>query len=155
MSMEKMDEADRVRAWTRPESLAAIDREIEHRIRLYANQPAEVISERIAQLDREWDIERYLQTNASALAFSGVALGIASSRKWLLLPLLVTGFLFQHATQGWCPPVPLFRKLGIRTQREIERERYALKLLRGDFEEASGAPEGAEKANRLISTMAA
>ena len=45
----------------------------------------------------------------------------------------MTGFLFQHATQGWCPPVPLFRKLGVRTRSEIDREKYALKILRGDF----------------------
>lgn len=29
---------------------------------------------------------------------------------------------------------PGFRRLGVRTQREIERERYALKALRGDFD---------------------
>jgi hypothetical protein len=35
---------------------------------------------------------------------------------------------------GWYPLMPLFRRLGIRTAREIERERYALKALRGDFQ---------------------
>jgi hypothetical protein len=45
----------------------------------------------------------------------------------------VTGFLLQHALQGWCPPVPLLRKTGVRTMREIDIERYALKALRGDF----------------------
>ncbi len=48
-------------------------------------------------------------------------------------PAAVAGFLFQHAVQGWCPPVPLFRRLGFRTAREIDHERYALKALRGDF----------------------
>jgi len=28
----------------------------------------------------------------------------------------------------------VFRALGVRTMREIERERYAIKLLRGDFD---------------------
>ena len=42
-------------------------------------------------------------------------------------------FLLQHALQGWCPPLPLLRRLGVRTQAEIERERYALKAIRGDF----------------------
>ena len=32
------------------------------------------------------------------------------------------------------PLHPVFRRLGIRTQREIELERYALKALRGDFD---------------------
>ncbi len=32
----------------------------------------------------------------------------------------------------------LFRRLGVRTQREIDEERYALKVLRGDFKYAAG-----------------
>jgi hypothetical protein len=49
------------------------------------------------------------------------------------VPAVVTTFLLQHALQGWCPPVPFFRKRGVRTMREIDTERYALKALRGDF----------------------
>lgn len=45
----------------------------------------------------------------------------------------VGGFLLRHAVQGWCPPLPVFRRLGARTQSEIDHERYALKALRGDF----------------------
>ena len=71
--------------------------------------------------------------NASALAFTGIADGIFGDRRWLLLPALVTGFLFQHAVQGWCPPVPILRKLGFRTVYEIEKERHALKALLGDY----------------------
>jgi hypothetical protein len=33
--------------------------------------------------------------------------------------------------------VPVLRRLGYRTQTEIEQERYALKLLRGDFKEVA------------------
>jgi len=29
--------------------------------------------------------------------------------------------------------MPIFRRLGLRTSREIARERYAVKALRGDF----------------------
>ncbi len=51
-----------------------------------------------------------------------------------MVPAIVAGFLLQHAVQGWCPPVPIFRRMGIRTAREIDSERYALKIIRGDFE---------------------
>ncbi len=37
------------------------------------------------------------------------------------------------AVQEWCPPVPVFRRLGVRTCQEIDEEKYALKILRGDF----------------------
>ena len=53
----------------------------------------------------------------------GVALGTTSDRRWFALPALVTLFLFQHAIQGWCPPVPILRRLGFRTSYEIEEER--------------------------------
>jgi hypothetical protein len=69
--------------------------------------PAE-LSERIAQLEREWDIERVLEANAASVALIGLALGATVNRRWFALPAVVAGFLLQHAVQGWCPPLPLF-----------------------------------------------
>ncbi len=117
----------------------AINREIakqtRERIVHFSTKSPEQISARIEELDHEWDIERALECNASALAFSGVVLSATVDKRWLLLPGLVTGFLFQHALQGWCPPVPILRRMGFRTSAEINEERYALKALRGDFEQ--------------------
>ncbi len=93
----------------------------------------EAIDRRLADLDREWDIERCLETGASSLSVIGLILGKKVNPKWYLLPAGVAGFLLQHALQGWCPPLPVFRRLGIRTADEINRERFALKALRGDF----------------------
>lgn len=62
-------------------------------------------------------------------------------RRFALVPLVVGGFLLQHALQGWCPPLPIFRRYGVRTQTEIDYERYALKAVRGDFR---GVPAGSE-----------
>jgi len=64
-------------------------------------------------------------------------LGATVDRRFFALPAVVAGFLLQHALQGWCPPLPVFRRLGFRTQAEMERERYALKALRGDFEKVT------------------
>ncbi len=135
------NEADRVRQNTPQRTLQKIDEGIEHSVRFHSGQPARVISRRIHDLDREWSIERWLETNASGLAFCGTVLGITVNRKWLAVPLIVTGFLFQHAVQGWCPPLPVLRKLGVRTRGEIDREKYALKLARGDFEDWQGKVE--------------
>jgi len=101
--------------------------------RLERADPGE-LQARLEELDREWDIERVLQTNASVIVLAGLALGMGIDRRFLLLPGAVFAFLAQHAVQGWCPPIPVFRALGVRTMREIERERYAIKLLRGDFD---------------------
>ena len=109
-----------------------IQRQIEERVRYYAGHPKK-ITRRLRELDEEWDIERAIEANAAAIGFSGIVLGATVDRRWLTLPALVTAFLFQHAIQGWCPPVPVLRRLGFRTAHEIEQERNALKALRGDY----------------------
>ncbi len=123
----------RVELQTDEEINRQIRQQIEANI-LYFSDKLDQIEQRLEHLDREWDMERTLEANASALVFVGAMLGLVS-RKFLLLPIIVGGFLFQHALQGWCPPVALFRRLGFRTTREINQERYALKALRGDFSE--------------------
>jgi hypothetical protein len=110
--------------------------------------PAGEIGHRLQALDREWDVERLLQTNASIIVLAGLALAATFNRKFLLLPAGVFGFFAQHALQGWCPPIPVFRRLGVRTQREIERERYAVKALRGDFDPIP--PKGAAQVGRRV-----
>lgn len=115
-----------------------IRRKTEENIAFYGSAGSRAITLRLGQLDREWDIERTLEANAASIGFLGLALGIFANRKWFALPALISGFLLQHSVQGWCPPVSLFRRLGIRTRDEIDYERYALKILRGDFK---GAPQ--------------
>jgi hypothetical protein len=114
----------------------AIESDTERRLEYFALHPSK-IEARLRDLDKEWDIERAIEMNAAALAFAGVALGAAHDKRWLLLPAAVTAFLFQHAVQGWCPPIPVLRKLGFRTVYEIDEERNALKALRGDFASVS------------------
>jgi len=137
----------RVTSHTAPAINAARQQEIEDRLQYYAAHPRE-IEARLRQLDREWDIERAIEMNASALALIGTALGALRDRRFLLLPALVTSFLFQHAVQGWCPPVPILRRLGFRTAQEIEQERYLLKILRGDFARISAPRRRRKTATR-------
>ncbi|MFA7431370.1 MAG: DUF2892 domain-containing protein [Rhodospirillaceae bacterium] len=126
----------RVRAHTPPRINAALEEDIRHRLTEYATR-LEDIEARLRTLDREWDIERAIEANASSLALAGLALGVLHDRRWLALPIVVAGFLLQHAIQGWCPPVPVLRRMGFRTAEEIGRERVGLKALRGDFEGAA------------------
>jgi hypothetical protein len=129
-----MNIIDRVRVSSPDAMNSKIDAEIDARIREYAGKSTEDLTRRIEELDGERDIEQWLEMNASALAFTGLALGMTVSRKWLVLPALVLPFLFQHAVQGWCPPVPIMRSMGVRTRKEIDVEKFALKALRGDFD---------------------
>lgn len=119
-----------------------IRRQTEQRLSYYAAHP-EKIDERLWQLDREWDTERVLETSAATVSLTGFALGIFRGRRWVLLTVAAAGFLLQHALQGWCPPLPIVRRLGVRTRAEIEEERYALKALRNDFQ-VQGAADKCE-----------
>lgn len=104
----------------------------------------------IRRMDREWDTERVLETNAACLLLLSLGLGVAKDRRWLWLTGGVVAFLLQHALQGWCPPLPVIRVLGVRTAGEIGVERTALKSLRGDFtgvgRDTESALRAAEKA---------
>ena len=118
---------------------ASIRRKTENNIAYYASGGSDSITRRLNELDDEWDIERMLETNAATATLIGMTLGITVSKKWFVLPAAVAGFLLQHAVQGWCPPLPILRRMGFRTASEIDYERYALKALRGDFRNVSEA----------------
>ena len=141
---------DRVREHTAPQINEKIDRTIEEHVRYYAARSRQELTNRIEELDREWDIERYLETSASSVGFLGIVLGVTRNRKWLLLTGTVLPFLFLHAVRGWCPPVPILRRLGIRTRKEIDREKFALKALRGDFGDINVLPETGDRALAAI-----
>jgi len=131
---------DRVRQHTSSSVNQQIDEKMLHVIQNYIGHSASEVSERIRELEQEWDTERVLEANASVLAFTGLMLGIFVNQNWFWLPGIVLPFLFQHAVQGWCPPLPVIRRLGVRTPHEIDQEKYVLKVLRGDFADAIAAP---------------
>jgi hypothetical protein len=120
---------DRVPRNTAPDVNERIRRQTLANLGRYRNAAPEAIARRLEELDHEWDIERAIEANAAGIALAGVALGGFVDRRFLLLPAAVCLFLMQHALQGWCPPVPILRRLGFRTAREIFEERLALKSL--------------------------
>jgi hypothetical protein len=137
--MTDITEPERVRANTAAQVNRRIDQQIEENVRRYTDKSPEEIARRIWELEQEWDIERVLQAMASSFSLLGIALSLTSDRRWIVLPGVVLSFLLLHAVQGWCPPVPVLRRLGVRTREEIDRERYALKGLIGAF------PRGVEE----------
>jgi hypothetical protein len=71
--------ADRVRRSTADRLNEEIDRRTEANIRRYRRSSPETILQRIQWLDEEWDIERVLEVNASALALGGLALTVRAA----------------------------------------------------------------------------
>jgi hypothetical protein len=133
---------ERVPANTAEDVNRRIQEETEARVGYYAEQPSEIPT-RLAELDAEWDIERTIEANAALLALIGILLGAFVHPYWLALPAAVALFLLQHSIQGWCPPVPILRRMKFRTEHEIAEEQHALKALRGDFEGVEVAPDRA------------
>lgn len=132
---------ERVPLHTRARNNRRIHGRMLHNVGQYFDASEAELGARIQQLEREWDIERTLEANAATVSLAGLALGLLVDRRFLVLPVAVAGFLLQHALQGWCPPLPLLRRLGIRTAAEIHQEILALKILRGDFIEKPVYPE--------------
>src|SRR5688572_24728380 len=116
------------------QNLEQIDAKIEENIRFYATQGPETISRRIEELDQECDLDQIMVRGATGIGLGTLLFSFIGGRKWLLLSGAALGLLLKHSLEGTSPILPLLRKRGVRTRSEIDREKYALKILRGDFE---------------------
>lgn len=111
-----------------------------HELMGYKSRKNKVLNYCIDDLSKEWDTERVLEANAATIILITSVLGLKRSKAFLFTGV-ISFFLLQHALQGWCPPLPAIRKIGVRTAEEINNERMALKMMRGDFSEAPDSVE--------------
>jgi hypothetical protein len=127
-----MSSRDRIRDNTASHVQQAIDRATEDAVLASAQRGR--LDARIEEVDREWDAERVLFTASGLNVLFGLAMGTWVNPKWYAWSAAVGAFQFQHGAQGWCPPMALIRRAKVRSRREIDTERTALKALRGDFD---------------------
>ena len=118
---------DKVRKNTADKVNRKIDKCTEENIERFSNGSREVIQHRIKKLNEELDIEQALKLTSATNVLIGIGLGLTVNKRWLLLSALSSAFLIQHSLQGWCPPLPVLRKRGVRTRDEINKEIDALK----------------------------
>jgi hypothetical protein len=112
-----------------------IDERVERCVRHMAQQERAEITRYLERLDREWDLNRAVTVVGAAAAVVGLWLGRRDGGRWRLLSGVAAGLLLQHGLLGFGPLAELVRALGgVRTRREIDLEKFALKALRGDFE---------------------
>lgn len=100
------------------------------------------IARRLRELDEEWDLESVLESNASIVTALGVIAGAVVNRRVPSVPVSWAASLVRLAANGLLPLEPLLRRLGLRTSREIEIERMALTIMRGDLERAPASLAG-------------
>jgi hypothetical protein len=100
--------------------------------------PAWKVDQRLAVLDHEWPLERVLNAILSAVVLFGTILAGAGGAAWLWLAGIAAALILLHSVTGWSPGISICQACGLRKRIEIERERYTLKALRGDFHNLAG-----------------
>jgi hypothetical protein len=149
-SAPDIDRLDSVRGHAPIHVTRRLDEEMIERVRYLADQPDEIITARLEALEGEWDVERWLGANASAISLLGLSLVALNGRKWLFIPFAVAVMLLRNAIVGWSPPALLLRSLGVRTRPEVEAEKQALRILRGDYLGAATTGTPKERADEAL-----
>ena len=91
------------------------------------------IGERLDELEREWTAGRAAKATAGVLIVGGLALSLTISLMWLVLPIVGGAVMMQYLFGRTSLIGEMFHALGLRSGVEIEREKMALRVLRGDF----------------------
>jgi len=138
----------RVTVNTSERSNARIRRQAEANVQRFASAGPQEIERRLAELEEEWDVERVVEVVAPSVTLLWLLLGTRVDRRLLAIAAMVQGFVLLHGLQGWFPPLPILRRLGIRTSAEIDQERNALKALRGDFRQVDNPDQALEAVRR-------
>lgn len=116
---------------------------IRDNVRYHSSLGPDAISDRIRQLDAEWDMERSVTAALSGVGAFGLLMGLFGGRLLRLLTWVAVPLLLAFSLGKWAPSASALSRWGLRRRREIEEERYALKALRGDFRNVA-PPSGAE-----------
>ena len=121
---------DRVRAHVSKKANARVDQVIEANLTRAGEEPS-FATERLAELEREWDIDRAVMLSFAGMGTAALVLGLRRNWRWRFPLTGQIGFLLLHSVVGWCPPAVVLRRFGFRTRQEIESERAALLRMSG------------------------
>ena len=116
---------DRIRQHTDERFNRAIDEAMEARLARLRQATPDAIRRRLAELEKEWDVDQIIEGKTAAMVNLGLAISTKNRRGYLLAGL---GFasLLSHSVWGWSPALPVLRRMGFRSRREIDREKFAL-----------------------------
>jgi len=106
---------------------------LECRLRKVIDAGPTAIDERLPELDKEWTPGRAAKATAGVLIVTGLALALTVSLWWLALPIVGGGVFLQYLFGRRSIIGEAFRMMGFRPGFEIDKEKLALRALRGDF----------------------
>jgi hypothetical protein len=106
---------------------------LESRLACLADAGPQAITERLEEIVDEWSAGRVTKTTIGISIVAGMALAALVDPWWLVLPAAGGLFLLQYlfTRTSWLGAA--FQAMGFRTGAEIDQEKFALKVLRGDF----------------------
>jgi hypothetical protein len=106
---------------------------LEQRLACLADAGPQAIDSRLEELDREWTAGRATKATIGVLIVIGFGLTALAGPWWLILPAIGGLFLLQYlfSRTSWLGKT--FHEVGFRTGFEVDQEKMALKILRGDF----------------------
>ena len=121
----------------------------------YQNANAEQIELSLAQLNREWDVERLIEAESAMMILLGLLIGANFGRKWLVLPLFSTAMLIVHNTEEYSPLfLSFYQRIGFRSTNEIARRTLCSQSLGGAIPTIENGAEG-DKPVRAIAAAKA
>ena len=116
-----------------PATQSKLEAALETRLKkVIASGPA-AITERLAELDSEWTAGRAAKATAGVMIVTGLVLSLTVSLMWLVLPIVGGTLLLQYIVSRTSMIGELFHAFGLRSGSEIDQEKMALRVLRGDF----------------------
>jgi hypothetical protein len=107
--------------------------DLETRLKHLIDAGPVAINNRLAQLDREWSVGRVTKVSAAILIGVSLALAFLVSPWWAILAGVTCLALLQYLVSTTSLLGEALHRMGFRSGCEIERERLALRVLRGDF----------------------
>jgi hypothetical protein len=112
-------------------------------VRFYGSLGQQAVAERLQSLEDEPDLETVATLAMAGTGILALVFGLMGSRLWRLLAWMALPLIFAHARGRLAAPGDFLKTLGLRSRKEIQEEKYALKALRGDFRDlGESRPEG-------------
>jgi hypothetical protein len=108
-------------------------------VRFYGSLGSQAVSDRLQALEEEPDLETVATLAMAGTGMLALVFGILGSRLWRLLAWMALPLIFVHARGRLSAPGEFLKTLGLRSRREIQEEKFALKALRGDFRDVGEA----------------
>jgi len=107
---------------------------LEQRLACLADAGPQAIQDRLDQLDREWTAGRATKATLGVMLVVGFALTALLDPWFLILPTIGGFIMLQYlfSRTSWLGKT--FREMGFRSGFEVDQEKTALKVLRGDFQ---------------------